>query len=320
VTKVALACTVISNATRKIRGAILWPWQDRMTIGIGALATSDEGRKNKLTPDTAILIADTMGSYEDIDSHARLHKILMFPEDRVYAAAAGDVTLAAEMIPGICSLLREIPRGERTYGKIQQALANGCFEYKSHKFTLFELPRHRLAPHAFNPNQKLDADLDVKIQAAWSEFNVGCDALVVVFDDMGTAFLFELLGQEHTIFTRNFPGFAAIGTGSGNALFWLARRQHTLGLLPLRAAYHAYEAKLTAEGSAHVNEHIDILVATANEHWFCTTHKSLHGEKEHPEINLLSLQRLLKKYWVKKTDDIGVVIKPLPSRKSAGRL
>ena len=182
-----------------------------MTIGIGVLATSDEARKEKRGPDTAILLADTMGSYGDVDSHARLHKVIMMPEDGLYAAIAGDVSRGAQLVPCICTFLREIPKGERTFGKIQIAIAEGCFMYKHHTFTLFELPKLRLPPHSFNPNQELDPELDKKIQKAW-----------------------------------------------------LSRRQHTLGLLPLRAAYHAYEAKLTGEGSAHVNEHIDLVVATAS--------------------------------------------------------
>src|SRR5713101_1116386 len=81
-----------------------------MTIGIGVLATSEEARKKSTVPDTAILLADTMGSYEDVDSHARLHKLLMFPDDRVYAVAAGDISRAAQLMPCICTFLRNTTR------------------------------------------------------------------------------------------------------------------------------------------------------------------------------------------------------------------
>jgi hypothetical protein len=280
-----------------------------MTIGIGVLATSEEARKEKRGPDTVILIADTMGSYEDVDSHSRLHKILMFPDDRVYAVVAGDVSRAAQLLPCLCSFIREISKGERSFGKIQIAIAEGCFNYKHHLFTLFELPKLRLAPHTFDPNQKLEPELNEKIQAKWATFDIGCDLVIAAFDDDRRVYLFEANAQTHTIHNRSFPGFAAVGTGGDNALFWFSRREHTLGVQPLRAAYHAYEAKLTAEGSAHVNQHLDMAVATANEHWFCTTHKSVHGEKEHPEINIANLKRLLKRHWIKKTDDIGAIIK-----------
>lgn len=267
------------------------------------------------TPDTVILVADTMGSYADADSHARLHKLLMFPEDRMYAVASGDVSRAAQLLPCICTFLREIPKGERTFGKAQIAIAEGCFAYKHHLFTLFELPNLRLPPHAFDPNQTLEPALNEKIQEAWSQFDMGCDLVIAAFDDEGKAFLFECNAQQHVVHNRSFPGFAAVGSGADNALFWLSRREHTLGLLPLRAAYHAYEAKLTAEGSAHVNEHLDIAVATVSDHWFCTTHRSLHGKKEHPDINLSNLKRLLEEHWIKKTDDIGVVITKSASQK-----
>jgi hypothetical protein len=49
-----------------------------MTVGIGVLATTKVGRDKRIVPDTAILIADTMGSYEDVDSHPRLHKAFIF--------------------------------------------------------------------------------------------------------------------------------------------------------------------------------------------------------------------------------------------------
>lgn len=287
----------------------LWPWRDCMTIGIGVLATSDDGRRAKLSPDTAILIADTMGSYGDADSHSRLHKVLMIPDDRLYAVIAGDIGRGAQLVPCICTFIREIPKGERTFGKMQVAIAEGCFQYKSHLFTLMELPSLRLAPHTFNPNQKLDPELNEKVQGKWDEFDMGCDLVIATFDDEGRAYIFEVNAQEHAVHNRTFPGFAAVGSGGDNALFWLSRREHTLGQLPLRAAYHAYEAKLAAEGSAHVNEHLDIVVATSTDHWFCTTHKSLHGEPEHPEINIRTLKRLLKRHWIKHTSQIGAVVK-----------
>jgi hypothetical protein len=143
------------------------------------------------------------------------------------------------------------------------------------------------------------------MQEAWMEFDLGCDLIIAAFDDEKKAYIFEANAKEHSVHHRTFPGFAAIGSGGDNALFWLSRRSHTLGLRPLRAAYHAYEAKLTAEGSAHVNEHLDVLVATATDHWFCTTHKSAHMKKEHPEINIKTLKRLLKTHWIRKTEEIG---------------
>ena len=82
-----------------------------MTIGIGVLATSEEGRASRLLPDTAILIADTMGSYDDADSHARLHKAFMFPEIGLYAVAANRVRPGAgELLSAINTLLATDPQ------------------------------------------------------------------------------------------------------------------------------------------------------------------------------------------------------------------
>ncbi len=65
-----------------------------MTIGIGVLACTEAGRAKRRIPDTIILMADTMGSYEDVDSHARLHKAFMFPDLEMYAVAANLVDRA----------------------------------------------------------------------------------------------------------------------------------------------------------------------------------------------------------------------------------
>jgi len=76
----------------------------------------------------------------------------------------------------------------------------------------------------------------------------------------------------------------------------------------LRAGYHAYEAKRMAESSPHGNDHLDIIVATADEHWFCTTHPSLHMEKEHPQINIKNLKRLGKRYSPQDTSKPGTLV------------
>ena len=52
-----------------------------MTIGIGVLA-SEEG--NELKPNRVILIADTKGSFGDSYSMNRLHKVFLYPGNRVY--------------------------------------------------------------------------------------------------------------------------------------------------------------------------------------------------------------------------------------------
>lgn len=280
-----------------------------MTIGIGALATSEIGRQRNLIPDTAILIADTMGSYGDVDSHSRLHKVFMFPEVSLYAAVADQVDRAAELLVVLTKILEAIPNPERNYGSIVRALATACYLYKRDKFTIHQFPKLRLPPKEIDP-QTASPELNATVQTEWEKFSIGCDLIIVAFDCDGRACLFEVDGPEHEIRNMYFPGFSAIGSGCTNALFWLSRRQHTLGLLPLRAGYHAYEAKLMAEASPHVNEHLDILVATRDEHWFSTTHSSLHTEKPHPEINMKTLKRLWKRYSPRDTSELGAEKSP----------
>jgi hypothetical protein len=286
-----------------------------MTIGIGVLGTSETGRAKEIVADTAILIADTMGSFGDAYSHSRLHKALMFPEHNVYALVADEVDKGAELVPVICKFLaQEAPKEQRHYGNIINGIAKGCFFYKGEKFTILELPKLRLPPEVFDP-RKVTPELNAVVQAEWDRFYVGCDLLIATFDGLGKAYLLSVDGQNGELHNVSFPGFGAIGCGAGNAMFWLSTRQHTLGMLPVRAAYHAYEAKLMAEGSAHVNQHLDIIVATKDEHWFSSSHGLLGGDwpEEHAVINLSNLKQWNKKYGPKGTEMLGKDPKPKSS-------
>lgn len=276
-----------------------------MTIGIGVLATSERGRQKDIVPDSIVLIADTMGSFGDVDSYGRLHKVITMPEHGLYAAIAGEVDKGAELLPVIATFVEEIPKEKKSYGKIMAAIAAGCFQYKHEKFVISEFPKLRLRPELFDPLGNIPPDLNLLIQKQWEEFYVGCDLIIGAFDKDGRAYLFQVDGRAHEVRNVSFPGFGAIGSGADNALFWLSRRQHTLGLPLLRATYHAYEAKIMAEGSAHVNKHLDIILADACEQWVCTTHAKLTKEKEHPEINIKNMRRLFKKYGPRDTNGLG---------------
>jgi hypothetical protein len=275
-----------------------------MTIGIGVLATSAEGRTNNILPDTAILIADTMGSYGDVDSHARLHKAFMFPDAGVYAVAAGRIDCASELLFAFAKFAKEIPKTERTQGAIAKWLASVCYGYKREKFTVHELPKLRLPPAAMDV-LTVTPELNAIVQPHWEKFSIGCDLVVATFCGDGTVSFVQVNSEEHELSNMLLPGFAAIGAGSELATFCLSRREQTLGQLPLRAAYHAYEAKRMAESSPHVNDHLDIIVATKEDHWFCTSHSSLRGHKEHPEINIETLKRLWKRYSPRDTSKLG---------------
>ena len=103
-----------------------------------------------------------------------------------------------------------------------------------------------------------------------------------------------------------FQDLLRLEWGPNTRFFWLSRRQQMFGYVPLRAAYHAYEAKIMAESSPHVNEHLDIIVATDNEQWYSSTHRIDHRFPEHPEINIKNLQRMWKKYSTRDTSNVGL--------------
>lgn len=281
-----------------------------MTVGIGVLATSPEGRDKKKIPDTVILMADTMGSYEDVDSHARLHKVFMFPKSRMFAAAAGRVDRAGEVLSSIDKFLLRIPEQTRSFGSIMRTVADVCFGYKHEKFIAHEFPKMRLAPKPIAATEMTLA-LDAKIQKRWDKYDLGCNLVIGAFCDKG-ACLIQVDGISLDVENMTIPGIAAIGAGSEAANFWLSRREQTFGNLPLRSAYHAYEAKLMAESSAHVNGHLDIIVASDHDFWFCTTHTSAHPYKKHPQINLENLRELRAKYGPQDTSAIGELNKKSP--------
>src|ERR1039458_4158949 len=81
-----------------------------MTIGIGVLATGDEGRKTEIIPDHAILISDTMGSFGDEYSHPRLHKRFDLPDEGLFIVAADQIDKAAEVVPMIKAVVAAVPR------------------------------------------------------------------------------------------------------------------------------------------------------------------------------------------------------------------
>jgi hypothetical protein len=274
-----------------------------MTIGIGVLACTEEGRAKKRIPDTLILMADTMGSYEDLDSHARLHKAFMFPESEMYAVAANLVDRAGEVLSSIDKFLKRIPKGNRSFGAIMRTVSEVCYGYKREKFIAHEFPKLRLPPADFDPFKKIPPNVDARIQKRWDAFPLGCDLIIGALSNQG-AVLIQVCGNSLDVDNATVPGVATIGIGSDAASFWLSRRQQTFGNPPLRSAYHAYEAKIMAESSAHVNEHLDMIVATDEKFWFCTSHTSAHPYQKHPEINLENLKEMWGKYGPQDTSQL----------------
>jgi hypothetical protein len=100
----------------------------------------------------------------------------------------------------------------------------------------------------------------------------------------------------------NFPGIAAIGTGANNAMFWMSYRKHKLGVSVKRAAYHAYEAKLMAEKSAHVNERVEIIIANVEKNWNFS-HDRPPVDNDYP-VSLKELEAMYLKYGPQNTADM----------------
>src|SRR5271166_1998928 len=267
---------------RKFDKRNLWPWRWWMTIGIGVLATSETGRSSGVIPDHIVLVSDTMGSFGDEYSHPRLHKRFDLPDNKAYVVAAGSIDRASELVPIIDRRLALVPPGERSYGDILNAVAMACFTYKMDRFIREVHPRHGIPPTLYDPLKASKEAIDL-LEPEWAKFEIETDLIVGAF--------------SHT-------GFSAIGSGAGNAMYWLAHRGHTLGMKPLRALYHAYEAKMMAEDAPNVNDEIDILVARADANWSCTSHATAAELKWIPEFPLGSLKELLKKYGTRPTDDL----------------
>lgn len=294
-----------------------------MTIGIGVLASGDEGRRRGVIPDHLILISDTMGSFGDAYSHPRLHKRFDLPEHKAYIVAADRIDKAAELVPIIEQELSGVPMERRNYGDILRAICMACFKYKVQRFTLQVLPKHRLPPEMIDP-MKVPQELRDTLAQEWESLSIEADLIVGAFDFNGQAHLIVVDGAKGTAEGGSLPGFTAIGSGFPNAMYWLAHRHHTLGMKPLRALYHAYEAKLMAADAPNVNEHIDILVANAEGSWSCTSHTPLSEIARVAEFPLDSLTELFAKYGPQSTDeldkrDIELIKKPSEPQKSEGQ-
>lgn len=271
-----------------------------MTIGVGVLATEPEPRNRGVVPSHVVLMADTMGSFGDKYSHPRLHKIFAHPEQKFYATAADQIDKAGELIEMINDQLKATLPAQRSYGDIQRSIAMACYMYKMERFRLEVYPQRRIPPEPIDSRLIVNPVLDSELQKQWEEFDIGCDLLIGAFDRNDRAFLFAVSGRSATLENCSFPGFAAIGIVD-NTMFWLSHRKHTMGMSLQRAAYHAYEAKLMAEKSAHVNEHIDMLIADANKHWICSTHTIKPEMSAGCPISLADLKKWLEEYGVRDT-------------------
>jgi hypothetical protein len=275
-----------------------------MTIGVGVLATEPEARARNLISDHVVLVADTMGSFDDSYSHPRLHKIFTYPDNKFYATAADQIDKAAELVVCIDKTLGNVPPDMRDYGNILYAITLATFIYKKERFRLEAYPDKRIPPDQIDPRSIVNPTLYNELQEEWRAFQLDCDLLVGAFDKVGRAYLFIITGDDARVRNVSYPGFAAIGIIE-SAMFWLSKREHTMGMTLRRATYHAYEAKLMAEKSAHVNEQVDMLIANRDHYWFMTTHPMRGTKLAHGcPVSLKQLGGWFKKYGPRDTSGL----------------
>jgi hypothetical protein len=264
-----------------------------MTIGIGVLAA--ESKK----PDSLVMIADSMGSFGDTYATSELHKLHALEADNIYAVSADRIDRACELVNIITNVFRkDFAPHERGYAQVVNGLAKAAYIHKEMCFGLDVLPQFRITTDDWLKIQ--DVDFRNAVLAEFQPFYTGCQMIVGIFGESGQAFLFSIPGTG-VIENVTFPGFAAIGTGAQNAMFWLSYRQHKLSCSVRRSAYHVYEAKRMAENSPHVNKNIDLVIAKKDKHFL------LYQDKKTVEgcpISIPELEKMFKKLNVRDTNSL----------------
>jgi hypothetical protein len=271
----------------------LGPWRDWMTIGIAVLAS-----ESTLKPDHLILMADTKGSFGDDFSMSQLHKMFLAPEIGLYAIAADQMDRAAELFKFLSLFITDL-KGTIGYARVFQAVHGASDGYKRIRFKYDVLPKYAYIPRKL-PDDFDENTLGPTLLKEWQEFYFGCQMIVGSFDLEGKALLFQIdgTGKVHNF---TFPGFAAIGSGQNQAMFWLSYRHHNLGFSVKRAAYHAFEAKLMAESSPFVNEQIDMVIANKEKHYLLARH---NPKPEGTPVTIAELREWYSIYGPKETDDL----------------
>jgi len=285
--------------------ANLWLWRAWMTIGIAVLAA--EGSN---PPDHVILLADTKGSFGDEFSMNQLHKLFIDPKLGLYTVAADQMDKAAELFKTIHLFMTDLI-GPIGYGRLFQAVHGASDTYKRIRFKYDILPKYAHIPPSI-PDDFNESHLTPTLLEEWRNYYFGCQMVVSSFDTEGKPYLFLIDGTGEVL-NLTFPGFAAIGSGREQAMFWLSYRHHNLGLNVKRATFHAFEAKLMAESSPFVNEQIDLVIANKDKCWVATR---TNPKPEGIPITVAELQELFGSYGPKETDDLGKNPMPSASRKS----
>jgi hypothetical protein len=119
-----------------------------MTIAIGVLSSEPHPSAR---PNRIVLMADTMGSFGDVDSHSGLHKNFALPDLDLYAVAANSVDKAGCLLMLVKAHMERTNAEKRTFAEIRNALQNACFFYRRDQFISHVFPKYRLAPDVFTP-------------------------------------------------------------------------------------------------------------------------------------------------------------------------
>ena len=192
--------------------------------------------------------------------------------------------------------------GTERYGSIVESVSGGADLYKRIRFKMDVLPRFARMPQSL-PDMFTDADLTPSLLEEWRTYDYGCQMLVGAFNQDGQAFLLYIEGTGE-VQNVTFPGFGAIGSGLSNAMFWLSYRNHNLGFPVRRSAYHAFEAKIMAESSPHVNEKLDMLIANKDKWSLISDNLPASGNVGNPPITIQELWEMLSLYGPKQTEDL----------------
>lgn len=171
-----------------------------MTIGIGVLCSSHP-RPHTPRPDSFVMVADTMGS-TDTDSVDELHKMFVYEQPAVGITCAGNVAMAAEMVPLFKEMLDALPN--RTHGKIWESRCEAVHVHRAAHFQQDVV----LSRYAFHPQGQVPLPLLEKLTAEWQDYDTGMEVLVATLDNEGQALLY-LVGPDYDVSGRK-PGMVHI--------------------------------------------------------------------------------------------------------------
>jgi hypothetical protein len=277
--------------------------ENALTIGIGVLCSS--AAPGAPSPDTLVLVADTMGS-TDYDSTHQLHKLVFDQENKIYAAVAGRLDVASELP----SLVRaELQQGQRTHGNIWRALTKAVHKHWSEHFQ-----RDVVLTNFAIGDQVLEQQHGPMMEA-WRKYDPGYQVIFGTFDDHGMAMLYYIGPSEAPgrVSFVQFPGHCTIGTGCYNASMWLNYRQQRLGMTLRESALHAFEASKMAASAPTVNERPDLIIATSEQAFAFSEERPAGVDCP---LNLPELERLARKFGPKSTRKLGQSNRPMISDSS----